>query len=292
MVLRGAWGLLAVVLMVAIGAGVWLARLPQVSGEAVTVDAADAQQSGWARMAFEAGQGAVFHAEGDTGHGGVSFDRLFRLAGTFGLGGDGEPEERQAIVEVLESGRQEIVGVGDVLVGVQVLAVLTDHVLLRGPAGRGELYLGRYEGRGSGSVSGVEDDHGGESGGGATAESRFGRQVSTNMWAFNRDAVEAYYGELMENPDRLLQVFDSLKPLRDENERITGYRLGIEGEAEFFSAVGMEEGDVVRRVNGIPMTNRRRAEFLIRRFAENKLNAFALDIERGGKEQRLVYSLR
>jgi type II secretion system protein C len=240
-----------------------------------------------------AGQGTVFHAVGDPVRSVVSFDQYLRLAGTFGLGSDGVAEEREAIIEVLESGRQEIVGVGETVAGIRVLAVLTDHVVLRGPNGRGDLYLGTYDSEaGTGESSNAGQGGDGSSADGTMTENRFGKQVSTNMWVFSRESVEAYYTELMEDPDRLLAVFDSLKPLRDEERRITGYQLGIEGEKDFFTQVGMREGDVVRRVNGIPMTNRRRAEYLIRRFAENKTNAFALDIERDGKKQRLVYSLR
>jgi type II secretory pathway component PulC len=245
------------------------------------------------RGPFSLGQGGVFYAEGTVGSPAALFDRLFRLAGTFGMDGAGEGGERRAIVEVIQTGKQEIVGVGDTLGDVQVLAVLVDRVVLRGPSGRGVLTLGFGSHGATSSI--VGETASGQAADGGTAlgqEGRFGKQVSTNMWVFSRDSLETYYNELMEEPDRLLTVFDSLKPLRDEASTITGYRLGVEGESEFFSQIGMVEGDVVRRVNGIPMTNRRRAEYLIRKFSESKLNAFAIDIERGGKRQRLVYSLR
>ena len=90
----------------------------------------------------------------------------------------------------------------------------------------------------------------------------------------------------------MLQVFDSLKPIYDSNDKITGYRVGIEGEQDFFDAVGFRENDVVRKVNSLDMTNRNRAEFFIRQFAQEKLSAIVIDVERDGEPRRLVYQVR
>jgi len=121
---------------------------------------------------------------------------------------------------------------------------------------------------------------------------RFGKQVGRNNWLFQRDALMAYYEDLMNHPQRLLQVFDSMRPIYNDKGGITGYELNIEGEEEFFSAVGFREGDIVRRVNSLPMTNRNRAEAFIRQFVESDLNVFVFDIEREGRPQRLVYRIR
>jgi type II secretory pathway component PulC len=101
-----------------------------------------------------------------------------------------------------------------------------------------------------------------------------------------------YYAEVLDSPQRLIQVFDSMKPLRDPNRRITGYRLGIEGEAEFWKSVGLQEGDVVRRVNSIRLRNRRVAESFIKQFVSGKANVFVLDLERAGKPYRHIYQVR
>ena len=73
---------------------------------------------------------------------------------------------------------------------------------------------------------------------------------------------------------------------------ITGYQLGVEGEADFFGSVGLKAGDVVRKVNSMPMTSRRRAEYFIGEFVENRGSAFVLDVERDGTPQKLIYEIR
>ena len=70
------------------------------------------------------------------------------------------------------------------------------------------------------------------------------------------------------------------------------YVLDVEGEADFFRAVGLVQGDVVRRVNSMEMTNRNRAEYFIREFVVDRVNAFVIDIERDGEPTRLMYHVR
>jgi hypothetical protein len=40
------------------------------------------------------------------------------------------------------------------------------------------------------------------------------------------------------------------------------------------------------------MTSRRRAEYFIGEFVKGRVNAFVLDIERGGRPAKLVYQVR
>ena len=98
-----------------------------------------------------------------------------------------------------------------------------------------------------------------------------------------------YYEELKSRPERLVTVFDTMAPVYDANERIEGYKVDIKGEAEFFKAIGFNQGDIVREVNGIPMTNRRAAENLIRRYADDDLDFIVIKMERDGKPIQQVY---
>ena len=66
----------------------------------------------------------------------------------------------------------------------------------------------------------------------------------------------------------------------------------MEGEPDFFKAVGLQNGDVIRKVNSMNMTSQRRAEYLMGEFFKNRLNAFVFDIERQGQPQKLIYLLR
>ncbi len=116
-----------------------------------------------------------------------------------------------------------------------------------------------------------------------------GRRTGTNEWHFSRSAVMDYYEELKSRPERLVTVFDTMAPIYGADQRIEGYKVDIKGEAEFFKAIGFNQGDIVREVNGIPMTNRRAAERLIRRYAEDDLDFIVIEMERDGKPVQQVY---
>ncbi len=116
-----------------------------------------------------------------------------------------------------------------------------------------------------------------------------GRRTGTNEWQFSRAAIMDYYAELQSRPERLVSVFDTMAPIYNAEKKIEGYRVDIQGEAEFFKAIGFNQGDIVREVNGIPMTNRRAAENLIRRYAEDDLDFIVIKMERDGKPVQQVY---
>ena len=221
----------------------------------------------------------------------------YRLAGTFFAYSEGAVEARKAVVDDVEHGIQKVVSEQDDLgSGIRITRIERDRIIIRDQAGiEAELWLSfrtatkssaaRADGgSSSGAVTGV---------GAGTSLSKFGgRQVGDCRWIFSRDRLMEYYQELRDDPERLLAVFDSMKPVYDAGRRITGYRLDVEGEAEFFEASGLKPGDVVRSVNFMDMTNRRRAEFLISQFIRNEANAFIIDIERDGEKKRLIYEIR
>jgi len=224
-----------------------------------------------------------------SGAGESSPGKRFRLAGTFFVHPeDGTPDTRKAVLDDLKSHTQRIVGENDELLdgGVRVAQILRESVIIRGSDGQEEeLRLGFSQGAGVART-------GQEVGLAGTALNRYGgKQTGAQRWVFSRDSLLSYYQELRDNPQRLVKVFDSLKPLYDDSKRIQGYQLGIEGEAEFFAAAGMKEGDVVRKVNSAPMTSRRSAENYLRQFVNGKATVFVLDIERSGKPERLIYEI-
>ena len=231
---------------------------------------------------------SVFRGDGEgIALGQPDFAKAFRFAGTFFLSGTGGREIRKAVLSIVDEGRQVIASEGDLVGDVTVARIFQERVILERGAETAELRL-------SFASAGGEADTGAGSEGAEGAEglSRFGEQLREDSWVLKRSALLAYYKELLDAPERLLQVFDSLKPIYTEGGKIEGYHLGIEGEREFFTAVGFNEGDVVRKVNSLDMTSRNRAEFFIRQVVDNKLNAVVIDIERGGAARRLVYQIR
>jgi len=231
---------------------------------------------------------SVFRGDGEgIALGQPDFAKAFRFAGTFFLSGTGGREIRKAVLSIVDEGRQVIASEGDLVGDVTVARIFQERVILERGAETAELRLSFVSAGGEAGTGA-----GGDGGEGDSSSSRFGEQLREDSWVLKRSALLAYYKELLDAPERLLQVFDSLKPIYTEDGKIEGYHLGIEGEGEFFNAVGFNEGDVVRKVNSLEMTSRNRAEFFIRQVVDNKLNAVVIDIERGGSARRLVYQIR
>lgn len=216
--------------------------------------------------------------------------KRYRLAGTFFAVGENQ-EARKAILDDLRNKDQRLVSDGEWLDDtVRVAAVFPDHIVLRSASEEETLRLNFAEsarpqapgattlGAAPASVS-------------AGGQTRFGRQVDERQWVLNRAELLGYYRELLNQPDRLAKVFESLEPVYQANA-IAGYVLKTKGEAESFAALGIRENDVIRKVNSMPMTNRRRAEYFIKEFVSDRANAFAVEIERDGQLRKQIYMIR
>lgn len=237
--------------------------------------------------------------DGDGGGSPGTSGKRFRLAGTFFSYLDDGQTVRKAIMDDLKDGVQKIVAEGDSIADYRISRVMKDRIVLRYGETEEQLLLSFQ--RGEPGRAGTEQPGGsaggvGQAGSGAEGSDRFGGQrVGENRWVFQRQSLLSYYQELRDNPERLVKVFDSLRPVYNANKKIEGYQLKVEGEKEFFSAVGLNEGDVVRKVNSIPMTSRSRAEGFIKQFVSDKASAFVMDVERNGKSgktERLIYQIR
>ena len=216
----------------------------------------------------------------------------FRLAGTFFEFGPTENRRRNAILDDRKTGSHHIVSEKDTIDDVTVVSIFLDRVVLRDAAGDVELWLNFAGGNAGGIRDNGPQGQNGPDTGEIPADRFGGRRVGPNRWVFDRKALVRYYQELRDEPERLVKVFDSLDPLYDDVGAITGYQLGAEGEKDFFAAAGLKDGDVVRRVNSVPMTNRRRAEFFISQFINNGANAFAVEVEREDSDVKLIYEIR
>lgn len=220
--------------------------------------------------------------------------RRFRLAGTIlGMSNSGA-EEPIAILDDRVTVSQSIVTRSqEVVPGVVLAQVRTGSVVLRGPAGEEEIFLEKSAPRAASAASSadkVAPDR-------QAAAARFGgREVFPNRWEFSRDTLLDYYAELRDEPERLLTIFDSMDPVYvanpDGTRRIEGYVVGVEGEPDFFAAAGLANGDIVRSVNSLEMTNRRRAEAFIKNFVEGTVSTFVLEVERNGKRAKQVYQVQ
>jgi len=218
----------------------------------------------------------------------------YRLAGTFFAFG-ATPEEtaspvRQAILDDIQKRQQFIVREGEQVEAYRVTSILKDRIVLARDGSEFDLWLS-FSGGGAAAVAARGSDNPPAAEEVAIESSRFGKRVGRTRWVFQRDELKKYYYELLDDPERLASLYLSMKPDYQEDE-IAGYVVKKEGEQDFFRAVGLEEGDVVRRVNSMRMISQPRAEYFVREFMKDRLGAVVLDIERGGQEEKLVYLLR
>ena len=217
----------------------------------------------------------------------------YRLAGTFFMMPiDLDTQSiRKAVLDNLQGRTQILVQEGDVVNEIVVDQIFRDHIVLTFHGNQEELWLSfsaqdrEFE---PGDEKKQEDPAWDERN---LGESELGRKIAENRWVLKRKELLAYRDQLLDDPERLAALFISMKPDRIDR-KIEGYRLAKEGEDKFWQAVGLLENDVIRKVNSMKMTKQERAEYFIREFVQDRLNAVVLDIERDGKPLKLIYYLR
>jgi len=228
----------------------------------------------------------------DVSYGGAT-SRRFRLAGTFfayvsDVAGAGDV--RRAVIDDLRTGTQHVVSESEKIDDITVIKVFKDRVVIRDATGVDEQLWLTFSGYGASTKMAGTNDPADQA---ALKADKFGgKQLGENRWLFSREKLLEYYKELRDEPDRLVKVFDSFKPIYTDSGKISGYKIGIEGESEFFGSVGLSEGDVVRSVNSMQMSSRRHAEYMLSEFIADRANTFFFEIERENKPLKLKYDLR
>ncbi len=217
----------------------------------------------------------------------------YRLAGVFLMlsdAGRSGSEHRCAILDDTQSKAQHLVSEGEWMEQVRVVRVENDHVVLTDGSHEEMVFLA------AGTLPGQEKA---EAGAPAAEQAkiletnRFGNRIGETRWEFNRQAILDYYQEMMDNPERLASLFMAMEADRDEAGKVAGYRVNMDvGEKEFYTQVGLQQGDVVRKVNSMRMTSQRRAEYFIGEFVQNRLGAVVIDVERNGEEKKLIYLIK
>ena len=237
---------------------------------------------------FEPGAGAPSPASEDE----KGLAARYRYAGAF-ITSTGPDSSRMAVIDDIEQGKEHLVSSGDRINDMILLRVEPNFVELK-VNGRSETLRRRGLGEGITSDVATTAHTSTETGPLELAPNRrFGNRVGKRHWVLSRDKLMNYYKEVMDDPERLVNVFDSMEPRYRTDGSINGYQLNVQGEKDFFDGVGLTQGDAVSRVNSVDMSNRGRAEAFLRAFANNQVTVLYLDIERqGGKSERVRYDIR
>lgn len=212
----------------------------------------------------------------------------YRLAGTFFLMAktrDGE-RRRLAIIDDVANNQQFIVSEGQDFQGHEVVRIYHDKLIMRKDARDITLTLSfANPAKSDESLEATTSEEG------EYEASPYGKQIGANRWVLQKNTLREYYKELLEDPERIAAIYMSMKPdLVDD--KVAGYLIDKEGEGGFFDAVGLSDGDIIRKVNSMDMTSQRRGEYFLSEFIQDRLGAVVIDIERDGKPEKLIYLLR
>ena len=299
---RGAWLAVVCGLLAGLGLAYRYSGLPFVSSGGQGGGTSAARASWPLTPSLAECKWSVFSPQQNGGQQGGpgSLASRYRLAGTFFWSGKEDGVTiRKAILDNLQTKEGHIVAEGDFLGDIEVVRVLMDSVVLRAYGHDEELRLSYASAPQSASAAGqgvtnwlqISEDET------VLSTNLYGAQVGETRWVMSRDKMEGYCVEMEDHPARLAALFDSMKPVYETDpttaaRTITGYQLGIEGEGDFYNAVGLKEGDIVNGVNQMPMTSKRRAMFWIDQFRQSHVNTFMIDVVRDGKPMRLEYLIR
>lgn len=219
----------------------------------------------------------------------------FRLAGTFFTLSDpaGRAAIRKAILDDLSTQQQRLVSEGErIEETIRVDRVEAERVFLVCGGETIILELSYRDGTAIHTAENLTPKDGSASGSPASLESTsYGDRISPNRWVLRRDSLMGYYQEMRDDPERIALLYETFKPVV-EDEKITGYQLGIEGEKEFLSAMGLQENDIIRSVNSMQMTSQGRAESFLREFVQGRMSALVIEVERGDAKSKQIYEIR
>ena len=224
----------------------------------------------------------------------------YRLAGVFTtFSGDDKRDDEQtrcAILDDVQNGEQLLAAESEWAGDVRVMRVEPEYVLLSDGTHEEMVFLAppALGGNAQGGERSSSDAPQLASAPPTILETnRFGARIGDTRWEIKRDAIMKYAKEVMDDPQRVSGMYLGMEPDYGEDHAVEGYKLNTScGEADFYEAVGLRHGDVVRRVNSIRMTSQRRAEFLMSQFFDGQLDTFVFDIEREGQPLKLIYLVR
>lgn len=220
-----------------------------------------------------------------------SLAQRFRLAGTFSVFSEAAEKNQRAILDDFAKKTQHLVSEGDAVDEVTVASIFHDHVVLRADGKEETLWLS-FQGSDRSeatpgrpvTVTAPEQE--------ALEENRFGKRVGEKRWVLSRDVLLEYYQELLDDPERITSLYASLRPDYSKEGQILGYVYDPQGERDFFKAMGIQEGDTIRKVNSMIMKSQSRAEYMLGEFIQNRLNTVVIDYERNGVEDKMIYLIR
>jgi general secretion pathway protein C len=186
--------------------------------------------------------------------------------------------EARAVIEDTRTRRQELVGVGDAVGDARVTSIAWDHVALAAGGTETVLELAAAPETATGTATAPADPAP------AVAVGPAIRQTSATGFVVDRR-------ELARVVDDMSGLMTQLRAVAEvQDGRPSGFRLFRMQDDSIFRRLGLQNGDVVQRVNGQAVADPSNLlGFLQRLRTEPRV---ALEIRRGAERRTMVYDLR
>jgi general secretion pathway protein C len=172
-----------------------------------------------------------------------------------------------AVIQDLETDRQEMATVGSVVAGARVVSIERDRVVLS-VNGREEILLLGVEGARSAS----------------SREDQGAKESTTSTYVLSREVVRENLDNL---PSLLMQARAELYFKEGKPE---GFQLSQIQQGSIVKSAGFQDGDVIRSVNGQEVRSLEDAIALYQKFGDN--DSFTIGILRGEKPKTLHVKIK
>jgi general secretion pathway protein C len=217
----------------------------------------------------------IFNPPGEAGARGDAGLRLW------GVGVKGR--EARAVIEDTATHRQDLYGVGDRVGSAHIASIDWDRVTLARAGGGEEVLELAAPGTAPSERPAGDESFAAAAAPAAAPDGRI-RRTGENAFVVDRRELTG----AVDNASALLTQLRAVAEVRDG--RPAGFRLFQISAGSLFARLGLQDGDVVRRVNGTAIAEPTALlGFLARLDSEPRV---ALDIVRGDSPRTLVYDLR
>jgi hypothetical protein len=114
----------------------------------------------------------------------------------------------------------------------------------------------------------------------------------TNRFIIDRAPIVATCNDIQQDTTRLQSVAAAFALAHDSENRIVGFQVSVQAESDLATKLGLQDGDILLKINDMHVIKRSRLEQFAKDFIDNKANAFVIELDRRGKRIKQVYVFR
>ncbi|MEW6273150.1 MAG: type II secretion system protein GspC [Thermodesulfobacteriota bacterium] len=197
------------------------------------------------------------------------------------LGTGSHGDKLYAVIEDAQSKEQRILGIGDKVGGAEVIDIGWRRMVLRRD-GQEELLLVPPNLGGGGSSATTTA---------VTTSAAASADAESQIRKIGEDRYLVAQAEVDHSLENLSQLFTQMRAVPNmQDGKTNGFRLFAIRPGSLFQKIGLQNNDVVQRVNGIEINDPARALTLFQELqGEKRLN---VDVVRGGETRTLSYEIR